>query len=222
MRKTFIFRACLHIRLLMKTSGLLTVIFALLAVSGCASVDMAPTAASAEAKRFEPPQPGKAGLYIYRNSFVGKALKKTLWVDGRCIGESAPDVFFYTQVEGGKTHRVETESEFSPNALDVHMDSGRNYFLRQYIKLGVFVGGANLEQVGEERGKKDIQDLRMARLTGCDLQSVMPSETNPLPASAPMLTLPAPVATSGVKKVGVAPVSLPIMGTRPDLYYFKK
>ena len=36
---------------------------------------------------------------------AGKALKKDVWIDGKCIGESAPDVFFYTEVEGGKNRR---------------------------------------------------------------------------------------------------------------------
>ncbi|HHV6932376.1 TPA: DUF2846 domain-containing protein, partial [Haemophilus influenzae] len=40
--------------------------------------------------------------------------------------------------------------------------SGKNYFIRQYIKFGVFAGGANLEQVSEEEGKKAISKLNMA------------------------------------------------------------
>ena len=51
-------------------------------ITGCASVDMASPEASAKAKQFEAPSEGKAGVYIYRNSFVGKSLKKDLWIDG--------------------------------------------------------------------------------------------------------------------------------------------
>jgi hypothetical protein len=39
-------------------------------------------------------------------------------------------VFFYTQVDGGKQHKIETESEFSPNALDVFMEACRNCLVR--------------------------------------------------------------------------------------------
>ncbi len=138
---------------------------ATLLITGCASVDMASPEVSEKAKRFETPGEGKAGVYIYRNSLIGKHLKKDLWIDGKCIGESAPNIFFYTQVKGGEKHRIETESEFSPNALELMLEAGKNYFFRQFIKLGAFVGGADLEQVSEEKGKADIADLEMA-LTG--------------------------------------------------------
>lgn len=145
-------------------------VFALTAtilISGCASVDMAPKAESAKAKEFNPPSQGNAGVYIYRNSFVGQALKKDIWIDGKCIGESAPDVFFYKEVEGGKNHKIDTESEFSPNAFELMFETNKNYFIRQYIKMGVFVGGAGLEQIPEEQGKKDVSKLEMAKPGKC-------------------------------------------------------
>lgn len=135
--------------------------------TGCASVNMAAKEESAKAKEFKQPAAGTAGVYIYRNSFVGKSLKKDIWIDGKCVGESAPDVFFYAEVEGGKKHKLDTESEFSPNSLEVMFETGKNYFIRQFIKLGVFVGGAGLEQVSEEQGKQDIAPLEMAKPGKC-------------------------------------------------------
>jgi hypothetical protein len=136
-------------------------------LSGCASVDMAPKADSAKAKEFNAPSKGSAGLYIYRDSFVGKALKKDVWVDGKCIGETAPDVFFYTEVEGGKSYKIDTESEFSPNTLELTAEAERNYFIRQYIKMGVFVGGAGLELMPEDQGKLAVRGLEMAKPGKC-------------------------------------------------------
>ena len=138
-----------------------------LVLTGCASVGMAPKEDSAKAKAFSAPSANNAGLYVYRNSFVGKALKKDIWIDGKCIGESAPDVFFYTEVAGGATHKIDTESEFSPNVLSLAVDAGKNYFVRQYIKMGVFVGGAGLEQVSEEQGKADVTKLELASPGAC-------------------------------------------------------
>lgn len=138
-----------------------------LLVTGCASVNMASKEESAKAKEFNQPSPGNAGVYIYRNSFTGKALKKDIWVDGKCIGESAPDVFFYTEVEGGKTHKIDTESEFSPNTLELMFVSGKNYFIRQFIKMGMFVGGAGVVQVSEKQGMSDVVELDLAKLGNC-------------------------------------------------------
>ncbi|MBK9393203.1 MAG: DUF2846 domain-containing protein [Uliginosibacterium sp.] len=141
---------------------------AALLISGCASVDMASKADSAQAKAFAPPSAGKAGVYVYRDSFVGRALKKDIWIDGKCIGESAPDVFFYAEVDGGKKHQLDTESEFSPNTLELMFDAGKQYFIRQYIKLGVFVGGAGLEQMPEAEGKAAVAKLEMAKPGKCN------------------------------------------------------
>jgi len=128
---------------------------------------MESTEASARVKAFQPPSEGNAGLYIYRGSGVGTALKKDIWVDDKCIGESAPNVFFYEEVKGGREHKVSTESEFSPNDLLVRTENGKDYFIRQYIKMGVFVGGANLELVNNEEGKRDVSDLELARKGTC-------------------------------------------------------
>jgi Protein of unknown function (DUF2846) len=142
---------------------------AIILVSGCASVEMASKAESEKVKEFNPPSQGNAGVYVYRDSFVGKALKKDIWIDGKCIGESAPDVFFYTEVEGGKSHKVDTESEFSPNTLELVFEAGKKYFIRQFIKMGVFVGGAGLETISEEQGKIDVAKLEMAKSGKCSV-----------------------------------------------------
>lgn len=135
--------------------------------TGCASVNMASKEESAAAKEFKPPSAGNAGVYIYRNSFVGQALKKDLWIDGKCVGETANKVFFYTQLPGDKTYKFDTESEFSPNTLELLLVAGKNYFIRQFIKMGVFVGGAGLEQVPEAQGRQEVADTEMAKLGSC-------------------------------------------------------
>jgi hypothetical protein len=135
--------------------------------TGCASVKMESKEDSAKAKQFAQPQAGNSGLYIYRDSFVGKALKKDIWVNGKCVGESAPDVFFYTEVAGGKEHSISTESEFSPNAMMLLVAAGKNYFIRQYIKMGMFVGGAGLEVIPEEEGKTAVAKLELAKPGTC-------------------------------------------------------
>ena len=135
--------------------------------SGCASVPMESVERASDAQKFNSPGKGNSGLYIYRSGSFGGALKKDVWVDGKCIGETAPNVFFYEEVEGDKEHTISTESEFSPNDLIVEVKSGMLYFVRQYIKMGFFVGGAGLELVDEEEGKKAVSELKMAAKGNC-------------------------------------------------------
>lgn len=122
---------------------------------------------SEAAKKFSQPSAGYSGIYIFRTGGAGGALKKDLWIDGKCVGESAPDVFFYEEVKGDVEHTLSTESEFSPNDLIVKAVAGINYFVRQYIKMGVFVGGAGLELLGEEDGKKEVSKLELAKKGTC-------------------------------------------------------
>ncbi|MEI8326750.1 MAG: DUF2846 domain-containing protein [Betaproteobacteria bacterium] len=132
--------------------------------AGCASVKMESKDAPDKLKQFAPPTPGNAGIYRFRDSSFGAALKKDIFVDGKCVGESAPKVFFYTELAGGKEHEITTESEVSPNAaLKLMVQAGKNYFIRQYIKLlGVLIGGANLEVVPEDQGKAAVAKLELA------------------------------------------------------------
>ncbi|HET7201446.1 MAG TPA: DUF2846 domain-containing protein [Burkholderiales bacterium] len=130
--------------------------------AGCASVPMASKDEDTAVKAFSTPPAGKAGLYIYRNTFGGQALKKKLYVDGVFLGETANKVYFYKELAPGQ-HEISTESEFSNNALALKVQAGNNYFVEQFIKIGVFVGGAALKQVSEEEGKKKVLECMLAK-----------------------------------------------------------
>lgn len=141
----------------------------LLVLSGCASVPMESDVKSNSAKEFKSPGPNKAGVYVYRkDSHFGAALKKSVWIDKECVGETAKGVFFYHEVDGDMEHTVSTESEFSPNDLIVKMKSGMLYFFEQVLKFGVFVGGAGIEQRDENTGKSDLADLKLAVKGTCN------------------------------------------------------
>jgi uncharacterized protein YlaN (UPF0358 family) len=122
---------------------------------------------SAKAKAFDLPTGDNAGLYIYRASGPGTAIKKDIWVNDKCIGETAPNMFFYEMVKGGEEYKLSTESEFSPNDLLVKTEIGQNHFIHQYMKMGVFVGGAELELVDQEKGKNAISKLELAKMGSC-------------------------------------------------------
>lgn len=135
-------------------AGLL--LLATLVVSGCASVPMGPSDEDQALKQFPTPPQGMAGLYVYRDSFMGKALKKSVSLDGQLLGETANGVYFYEVVEPGE-HSLSTESEFSDNSIDFMADAGENYFVEQYIKMGIFVGGAGLNMVEKTEGMDAVR-----------------------------------------------------------------
>ncbi|CAM3817331.1 DUF2846 domain-containing protein [Avibacterium endocarditidis] len=134
-----------------------------LILTGCAKVAVAPESENVQAKQFNAPTKDKSGIYIYRDgSILGAGLKKNLYIDDKFIGESARNIYFYKTVKPGK-HKISTESEFGNNDLYITTQGGKNYFIRQYIRMVFFVGGANLESVDEEKAKAAIKKLKLAR-----------------------------------------------------------
>lgn len=131
-------------------------------LSGCASVPMESNEKDQALKAFPLPPQDQAGLYIFRDSSLGPVLKKTVKVDGEVIGETAINTYFYRTLTPGE-HVLATESEFSDNTLTLNAEAGKNHYVRQYIKFGVFVGGANLEQVSEAEGRKAVLETELAR-----------------------------------------------------------
>ncbi|MFZ3153276.1 DUF2846 domain-containing protein [Pseudomonas sp.] len=131
-------------------------------LSGCASVPMDTPSADAALKSFPTPPADQAGLYIYRDSFAGQGLKKTVKVDGEIIGETANRTYFYRLISPGN-RVIATESEFSDNAINLLAVAGQNYYVRQSIKMGVFVGGAKLEVVPEATAQAHLQKCELAK-----------------------------------------------------------
>ena len=78
------------------------------------------------------------------------------------MGETANKTYFYKEIAPGE-HQISTESEFSDNAITFQAEGGKNYFARQYIKMGVFVGGANLQMVSEQEGMEEVLKCRLAK-----------------------------------------------------------
>ncbi|WP_297576237.1 DUF2846 domain-containing protein [uncultured Campylobacter sp.] len=116
---------------------------------------------SALVKEFNNPPEGKAGLYLYKHtagSFrsPGEALR-TAYLDDQAIAKLKQYYFIYMDVEPGE-HTISVESEFSPNKLKILFEKGKNYFVRQYLKIGIFVNGSNVVLMDEEKAKKALKD----------------------------------------------------------------
>ncbi len=131
-------------------------------LTGCASVPMESPEKDQAYKAFPAPPENQAGLYVFRDSMLGAALKKTVKIDGEVIGETAANTYFYRLVTPG-THTLATESEFSDNLLELNAQAGKNHYVRQSIKMGVFVGGAKLTEVSESEGQKAVSETELAR-----------------------------------------------------------
>ncbi|MGN1393922.1 MAG: DUF2846 domain-containing protein [Succinivibrionaceae bacterium] len=131
-------------------------------LTGCVNVAVQDSSSENYAKEFNAPPSGWSGLYLYRTcNIMGTFLKKSLYVDGQYIGETSRCRFFFRLVKPG-IHELQTESEFSENSLSLNFVEGKNYYVKQYLKPGFFVGGANLEEINTEEAQKDIKSYKLA------------------------------------------------------------
>ncbi|MFT9325244.1 MAG: DUF2846 domain-containing protein [Acetobacter sp.] len=136
-------------------------------LSACASVPLASQEDMAFAKKFSNPPAGKAAIYFYRDSFMGQALKRDISIDGKCVGKTANNMFFYSIVDGDKDHRLSTEGETTRHDISLFTNVGKNYFVQQQITMGVWSANSKLKVVSEEQGTKEIEGLKLAVSGDC-------------------------------------------------------
>src|SRR5688572_23013539 len=111
-----------------KLAGLLALAGAVLATGCATTIPPAAPELDQAAKTFTAP-PDKAGLYIYRNEFLGAAIKFEVFLDGKRLGELPSKNYFYVEVPPGQ-HTVTGTAENS-SSIDFEALSGRLYYVWQ-------------------------------------------------------------------------------------------
>lgn len=144
--------------------------------TGCASVDLASDADSAKAKEFTIDDSSKSQLYVYRPGHIaGSALKKAIWIDGLYVGRLKRCSFLVEKIEPGE-HVISTESEFGNNEILINTEANKNYFVRQNIKFGVFVGGSSIHEVSVEKGMEDVKKCELIEAQRKESVNINPAD----------------------------------------------
>ena len=130
----------------------------ILLLTGCASVPMAPMDQDTKAKEFSP-APNKASLYIYRNESFGAAIPMTVSVNGKALGQTAAQTYFRLNILPGK-YNVESHAENVTN-LSLSAEAGKNYFVWQEVKMGMWMARSLLQQVDENTGRAGVMESKL-------------------------------------------------------------
>lgn len=126
---------------------------------GCATVNMADPKQDAAAKTFAAPK-DKAGLYIFRNESMGAAVKMDVTLDGKMLGQTAANTYFYKEVVPGK-HTVTSKAE-NTETLEVDAQPGMLYYVWQEVKMGILFARNKLQLVDESAGRKGVMESKLA------------------------------------------------------------
>lgn len=139
--------------------ALLLVGAAVVAFAGCAAVPMASLDQDAEAKKFSVPA-GQSRIYVYRNESIGGAIPMTVSLDGRVMGRTAMQTFFVWDVAPGK-HTVTSHAEDVSNLI-LETAAGKDYYVWQEVKMGLWFARSLLQQVDEKTGRAGVLECRLA------------------------------------------------------------
>jgi hypothetical protein len=126
--------------------------------TGCASVPMAKPELDTAAKSYSV-KPDKANIYVYRNETFGAAIKMPVVLNGKLVGDTAAKTFLILEVPPGK-HTVMSKTE-NDSTVTVDAAAGRNYFLWQEVKMGMFAARSSLQQVDDAIGKAGIAECKL-------------------------------------------------------------
>jgi len=141
-------------RKMLAASALAVVVLA----SGCASVQMAPESMDTSAKAYTV-KPSKANIYVYRNEQMGAAIKMPVVLNGKLVGDTAAKTFILLEVDPG-SHTLISKTE-NDSVIKLDAVAGRNYFVWQEVKMGMFAARSNLQLVDEATGKAGVGECRL-------------------------------------------------------------
>ena len=124
-------------------------------LGGCASVPMASLEKDEQAKAFKV-KPGTSNIYLYRNESFGGAVKMDVELDGKPMGKTAERTFFQFAVSPGR-HTLLSRAE-NDSQLELITLEGRNYFVWQEVKAGVWFARNKLQLVDEPTGIVGVRE----------------------------------------------------------------
>lgn len=143
-----------------KTRGpLLAAAAAAALLTGCAGVPRAASEKDLAAKQFPVPSPGHAAVYVYRNEYVGSAMRMSLLLNGQAVGDTTGHTFVWFWVGAGK-HQIVSKAE-NDFVLDLDAKPGATYFIWQEARMGLFSARSQLHLVDEATGKAGVAECEL-------------------------------------------------------------
>ena len=139
----------------------LTSLFLLPFFAGCAGVSAAPTEQANAARTFET-YDDKGVVYLYRpGQALGAASSTQIRVNGVVAGGTGPSTFFMWKLKPGAYTFAASTTE-SAATVQLNVEAGRLYFIRQTERLGLQRGGrVGMVEMDESTGKRALSGLRL-------------------------------------------------------------
>ncbi|WP_224372379.1 DUF2846 domain-containing protein [Hyalangium versicolor] len=160
---------------------------------GCARVPLARREEDERAKVAKP-QPHTSLLYLYRNESFGGAILMTIEMDGRRVGETAPDTYFLWELPPGEHVITASNGLNDRSTLVVNTAAGATHYIWQEVKWGALMARPFLQEVEAKEGAEAIKECQLVRAfyapedlkprppSSGIIQAHLPADWRPLPA----------------------------------------
>jgi hypothetical protein len=132
--------------------------------SGCVAVKSASLEQDTLAKKFLIDK-DRSSLYIYRNESLGAAIGMPVVLDGKHIGKTGANTYFKLSVDPGQ-HTIKSLTE-NTSELTLNTQAGKNYYVWQEVKMGMWAARSMLQEVNESVGQAAVLECKL--LTPDDL-----------------------------------------------------
>ena len=129
-------------------------------LTGCASVPMAAVEADTSAKQFHT-KTGYSNIYLFRNETIGAAITMPVSLDGKIMGKTGPQTYFFWQVKPGK-HEIASHTE-NTSKIIIFAKEGHNHYIWQEVKMGLWQPRSELQEVDEEKGRQGVRECKLAK-----------------------------------------------------------
>ena len=104
---------------------------------------------------------GKAIVYVLRPSSFGALIRQDINCDNVFVGSTKSRQYVYTVLDSG-VHTFTSSSE-NVATLDVTLEAGKVYYIKQQVKMGVLYAETGLKLLDENEGKKYSEKCKLSK-----------------------------------------------------------
>ena len=119
--------------------------------------------------------PESSRIFFYRkNNFFGSGVQPQIKLNGKVVGKSQPNGFFYVDAEPGD-QQVSAKTEVE-KTLIISLSKGQVEYVRSSPALGLLIGRINFQIVEEAKALNEMQHLRYTGNVGVSKKAAEPCE----------------------------------------------
>lgn len=135
-------------------------LFYVVLLTSCTSIPLASETEDSEAKKFEIPAE-KSRIYVFRNEILEAALKVSITLDSKFMGQTGPFTYFSWDVDPGR-HLVSCLGK-EIRTVEVFAKKGKAIFVKQEMLLEMGGPSCAVYEVSDDDGRIAVKSSKLGK-----------------------------------------------------------